>query len=678
MAQENTPQENLGTGLDLEDRVSVYPARGLPELNSAGGAAYEARLKNDVTQNLFAVVCSRDYLPRTEDINSIRNVDSPSAIRLRESGVLYWPEQNASYYTMVYEKPLAGRFWDSLDEKHPTMTEDALTQSFIRPLVKTFLDYKVTGAVHGAIRPTNIFWKAGSSTPPQFGGALSAPCGVGQSVIFETIERGMCSDVARGTAQHSDDCYAFGATVAMIILGKNPFQGMDDIAIVNVKLEKGSFNAFVGSRSLPSAQIELLRGLLMDDAVQRWTAEDIEQWISGRRLTARSSDAGRKSSRQFKFCGKDYWRVKPLAWGLSQNLGEAVRVIEDGSLGKWVARSLGDDEVYKDIAEAIERLRNSGQSAHYQEQLAARISMALDPTGPIRYRGLSVMPQGVGTYLAHVLRNGGDVQIIAEIITSQLVTFWVNLQHDAKVDLVPLAQTMERMNSVLEKTAYGEGIERVLYELNPTIPCLSPMLRAECVIRPRSVMASLERVAGTGMQPSEPMDRHLAGFLIARERRTSSLFAAMDPSESVMRRGLALLTLFGEMQYRHGPDKVPKLAAWIMPMVELCISRFLSKPFQDKVRKQATGAVASGNLASLLKIVDDPGRVTGDEQDFLRARLMYVKISREIKILEKQMKDKKLAIQDVGRPVAASFASILAIILIGFTLMRAAMNMMVG
>lgn len=674
MADQNNIQENLGTALELEGRVDVYPAHQLPDLNGPGGAAYEARFKSDVTQSVYAIICMREYLPRTEDVNAMRMMDSEGAICLKEAGVLYWPDHNARYYTLVYEKPRSPRFWKNLEEAQPAMSEDGIAQTFVRPLAKTLTDYKLTGAVHGGIRPTNIFWTAGSSTAPQLGEAVSAPCGVGQPVAFETIERAMCTDIARGSGHHADDCYALGATIAMVILGKSPFSGMSDADIVNAKLLKGSFNAFVGSRSLPSAQIEILRGLLADDPNQRWTAEDVDQWVAGRRLTARSSDAGRKASRQFKIGGKDYWRISPLALALSQNVTEAVKIIEDGSLAKWVTRSLGDDERSKDIAEAVERLKNAGKATHFQDQLVARVCIAMDPSAPVRYRGLSVMPAGLPTYLAHAIKTGQDVQVISEIITSQLLTFWVNMQRETKVDLVPLAQSMERMNSVLEKTAYGEGIERVLYELNPTIPCLSPMLKNDCVMQPRHLLTALERIAGTGAHPSSPMDRHLAGYLIARDRRSSSLFSAMDPSEPIVRRGLALLSLFGEMQYRHGPDRVPKLAAWIMPLVEPCISRFMSKPFQDKVRKQATDAANNGSLSLLLKYVDDPGRVSGDEQDFLTARLMYLKITREMKSIEKAMKDRKLAIRDVGRPIAASFACLLAIVLIGVTLMRAVLQ----
>ncbi len=671
MAEEEKPREDLGNGLSLEGRVNIYPDRPLPNLSCAGGAAFAARYRNDVSQELIAVICSKGLQPRIESANSMRAIDSVSVLRLRDGGVLFWPAQNARYYTLVYEKPLVERHWQTLDETHPTMGEDSINHYFVMPLIKALLEFQRMGLMHGGIRPTNIFWRDASTTPPQLGECLSAPAGVGQPAMFETIERAMCPPLGRGAGYHTDDCYAFGVTLAMVILGQNPYKGMDDRAILQSKMEKGTFNSLIGARRLSTSHIELLRGLLMDDARQRWTAEDLEQWMSGRRLTPKSSDAGRRASRFFMIGGKEYWQARPLAVGLSENVSEAVKSIEDGSLEKWLTRALMDNEKAKNVAEAIRQVKEGGKTAHYQDQLVTRVSIALDPAGPIRYRGISVMPGGIGPFLADSIATGQNLQSISEIISAQFVTFWVNMQKDTKIDLVPLAQQFERMRPIVEKPTFGDGLERVVYELNPALPCMSPMLRRESVIAPRWLLAALERVAAAGPPASEPMDRHIAAFLAARDKRREALFNAMGPEEKPIRRGLALLALFGEMQYRYGPDQLPKLAAWLMPLLEPGLKRFLSKPFQEKVRKQAKEAVAKGDLSLLLKRIDDPARVHGDEQDFLNARLMYQNIKKEMTFLEESLKNKENIAREIGRPVAAAIASFVGLVFIAITLGRA-------
>ncbi|HAX91308.1 MAG TPA: serine/threonine protein kinase, partial [Rhodospirillaceae bacterium] len=477
---------------------------------------------------------------------------------------------------------------------------------------------------------------------------------------------------------HADDCYAFGMTLAMVVLGCNPFHGMDDAAILRLKLEKGSFSAAIGNRRLSPSHIELLRGLLADDPRQRWLSEDLEQWMTGRRLTPKNSDAGRRASRHFDVAGKEYWQVRPLAMALSENVPEAVKHIESGNLEKWVTRSLGDEERAKSIIEAVQEVKEAGKTSHYQDQLVARACIALDPSAPIRYRGLNVMPTGIATALVEAVATGQNLQTINEIISSQLVTLWVNVQKDAKMDLVPFAQHMERMRGMVEKDSFGSGLELALYEMNPGIPCLSPMFKNDCVLSPKHVLASLERIAASGGHPSDPIDRHLAAYLIAREKRSEALFAAMSPTETGMKRGLAMLSLFGEMQYRYGPDQLPRLCAWLLPLVEPCFKRFLSKPLQEKVRRQAKEAVEKGSLSLLLKRVDDPDRVIGDETDFLAARQMYQAIQKEMEVIQHNIKNKDTVARDLGRPVSASIASLLALILIALTLWRTVWNGLIG
>ncbi len=671
-------QENLGAPLSLEGRVNVYPEKALPEYASQSAAAFAARYKNDASYEMMGLVCSRGFHPRVESVNSLRTVDTASVLRLRDGGVLSWPAQGMSYYALVYDRPVAPRYWRTLEEEHPVMSEDVITHYFAVPLIKALLEFQRIGLMHGGIRPTNIFWREGSTTPPQIGDGLSAPAGVGQPALFETIERAMCPPLARGNGLPVDDCYAFGVTLALVILGQNPFRGMDDRAILQAKMEKGTFNSLVGARRLSASHIELLRGLLTDDARQRWTAEDLEQWMTGRRLTPKSSEVGRRASRHFDLVGKEYWQVRPLAVALADNASEAVKLIENGSLEKWITRSLGDEERSKNVSEAVGLVKEGGKGSHYQDQLVARVCMALDPSAPIRYRGLSVMPSGVATLLAQAIVTGENLQVISEVILGQFVTFWVNMQKDTKVDLVPMAQQMERMRGVIEKPSFGNGLERVVYELNPQLPCQSPLIRSECVLSPRRLLAALENVAAKGPSATEPMDRHIAAFLVARDKRSEALFAAMGPGEKAVRRGLALLSLFGEMQYRYGPDQLPKLAAWLIPLVEPCLKRFFSKPFQEKVRKQAKEAVDKGDLSLLLRRIDDPSRVHGDEQDFLSARLMYQNVKKEMAALEDSLKNRDTILRDIGKPVAASLASFVAIVLMAITLGRVLLRVLLG
>jgi hypothetical protein len=651
----------FGTGVTLGVRVEMYPSAPLPDFNAAGGPAFAARFKGDAGSELMAILCNSHMPPRHDALASMRNIDHPAIVRLIEGGVVVWPSDGARYFALAYQRPAAPRFKQSIDETHTPLSEDSANHQFLTPLIGALNELLRTGTVHNAIRPTNIFWRPGGAAP-QLGECLSTPAGLTQPVLFETLERGMANPVGRGTGTHADDCYAFGVTMALFILGHNPLHGLDDRAIIQSKIERGTFNTLVGNTRLSGSHGELLRGLLTDDARQRWTATELEQWLGGRRLTPKNTEAGRRSSRALEFAGKEYWQVRPLAEAFASHPPEAARIIDNGSLDKWLRRSLGDEERAESVEEAKSGLRDQGKMLHYEDILVSRVCVALDPSAPIRYRGLAVMPAGIGTMMVDAILTGGSLQGLSEIISNQLVTFWVNMQREMKTNLVPLGQQFERVRGLLEKTSFGNGVERAVYELELGLACLSPILRTQYVTTPKTLMSALERMAGAPNRAREPMDRHIAAFLIVREKRSEALFESMTAPEASPRRGIALLTLFSELQYRYGPEMLPNLSQWLMPLIDISVRRYLGKAQREKVQKQVREAATRGNLATLLRLVDDPERVEQDRQQFLAARLLYLSTLKEINLIEARLANRESVVHSEGKPIAASVSGFLAVL----------------
>lgn len=667
----NTPPS--GNVLLIGNRVEMSVDKPVPELDSIGGRAFAAHYKgNEGTSDLMAILCDKGLPARLESITGMRGIDHPGVLRLIDSGVVLWPHDSVRRYALAYQRPLAGRMKQSIDETHPPMSDDFLDHYFVAPMIAAMAELLRTGIVHNGIRPTNIFWRIGGTSPPQLGECLSAPAGYGQPVLFEPLERAMSTPMGRGVGLHVDDCYAFGVTLAMMIIGANPLQGMNDEAIIQAKIERGSFGALIGTRRISPAHIEILRGLLADDARQRWTGAELDQWTSGRRLTPKNTDAGRRATRAYEFLGHEYWQTRPLAAAMAAHVSEAAQIIENGALDKWLRRALNDETRATNLAEAQASLKQSGRTANYEDQLVARACIALDPAAPIRYRGLAVMPMGIANMLVDTLLTGSNGQILSEIISSQLPSLWVEMQQEAKTEMVPLGQQLERMKALIEKTTFGNGVERVAYELNPGLHCLSPILRAQHVTSPKTMLTALERVAASGDRPPEPMDRHIAAFLIVRDRRSEILFDAMAAPPASPRRGLAMLTLYSDMQVRYGPDALPHLAQWLLPSLEPALQRFLGKTIKEKMRGQVKEVASHGNLGLLVRLLDDPKRIQRDQQEFMAARMLYLNILKEIASLENRLANRELVVRDTGKPMAASISTFIAILLVFAAILRAA------
>jgi hypothetical protein len=230
------------------------------------------------------------------------------------------------------------------------------------------------------------------------------------------------------------------------------------------------------------------------------------------------------------------------------------------------------------------------------------------------------------------------------------------------------------MKSYIEKSSLGNGIERVAYELNPGLHCLSPILRSQYVTTPKFLLPALERIASSGERPPEPMDRHIAAFLVVRERRSEVLFEAMMAPATSPRRGIAYLTLYSEMQYRHGPDAAPAVAQWLMVYLDPAMQRFLGKSIKETLRDKMKEAASRGNLGMMLKLVDDPKKIERDQQEFMAARMLYLNIMKEIAYLENRLSNRDIVVRESGKPMAATISTFIAILLVFAAILRAVWN----
>src|SRR5262249_55719702 len=162
----------------------------------------------------------------------------------------------------------------------------------------------------------------------------------------------------------------------------------------------------------------------------------------------------------------------------------------------------------------------------------------------------------------------------------------------------------------------------------------------------------------------------IAAFLIVRDRRSEILLETMSAPENSPRRALAMLTIFSEMQIRHGPENLPKLAQWLSPLLEPAAKRYFGKQLRTSVHKQIVDAAERGDLTGLARIADNPQRVQRDEEEFVAARLLYLNILKEINALEGRMASRDKIVEDTGRPLAATISSLIALLAGMFAIAR--------
>ncbi|CUW41162.1 Serine/threonine protein kinase [Magnetospirillum sp. XM-1] len=648
----------------LRDRYTIRSNQPLPELSTPSADAFVAEDKRDPSRALFGLICKPELPPRVNVMRAMKGVSSPGLLQLVEWGPMNWPPAGRQCMTVVYERPAGDRVMTSLRGEIPRIDEYQITKRVVEPLTAALKDMDGRGVPHRSIRPTNMFWADGNGERIAFGDCVCTPPAFDQPVLFETVESGMCTPIARGSGDHTEDFYAMGVTIAFLILGRNPAAGLGDEAILAAKIQQGSYNLLIGDERLSLPIIELLKGLLCDDGSQRWDIEDLDLWLSGRRMSPLQPRGEKRAARGFPFMGKEYFNGRELSQAMSKNWDQAIPPVVEGKLELWLRRAVEDKDKANVVAEVVRMALNSSTDKKSSTDLMlCKVLILLDQAAPIRYKGFNAMPDGFGSALAAVMASRGDTRLLTEIILREVPRLWFEMRGEYQPDNSLMESNFKELRSYLTQTGMGYGLERCLYELNDALPCQSLLLGEEYVVEVKELLPALNVAASKRADGKQiPVDRHIAAFLGARMRSDidRNLTALNDSNPSVAMMGA--LNLFAVLQYRLGPESLPGLAAWVGVMIAPIVQGFHGREKRKELEKEVPRLVRKGSVVEIYNLLENVDERVRDEQEFTFAQAQYAAAEDEIKHILMETEERAAEADKIGRQTAAVTGIIVAMI----------------
>jgi len=622
--------------------------------------AFEVEDRKQPGRALYALVCKPEMVSRISVMRVLKGNEIPNMLQLVDWGTAEWPPANRKCVIAIYYRPLGGRVMDSLSAVGERIPDHQFPKMIIKPIAEALTELGLKGITHRAIRPDNLYWVDDSKQKIVFGDCCTSVAAGDQPVVIESIESGMANPTARGSGMYADDMYALGVTLLMLALGRNPMAGRSDDEILDKKVKDGSYAALVGDERLPVSMIECLRGLMTDDAEQRWTTENIELWLNGKRLTPVQARAEPHSQRGFKFAEKEFWSCRPLAMELHRYWDEAAKVIHDGSLEIWIRRGLELNDLADSVSAAIKTtLAMPGDQKETDDVLVSRVLMLLDPAAPVKYRTFCTNLDGFGSALAIAMLQKKSLQPYTDFINRDLWRYWVAAQAAFNNDNSRWDGVFKDLKNYMKDTNSGGGIERCVYELNEWLYCMSPLVGSQYVMEVKGILPGLDAVSKTVNSKMWPVDRHVAAFLRARYAKgTGTQIDAMnDPKPD--RATIGMLSVLAIVQWRLGPETVFGLAGWVGGLMGPVINSYNNRQKRKEIEKEIPKLVRKGNLPELYNFLDNPEERQRDAEGFAWAKAEYASAEKQIFEMQHGQIDRDEDAQQTGRQAGAVVASVI-------------------
>ena len=610
--------------------ITIDRSVRLPHLDRPTAQAYAATDSRTPTEQVFVLVCDPKVPPRLDALQGLAKLRGVPLMIPVDWGPVAWSDGGERRYAICYDRPVDPILAPSGGDL-PQMREDQLIERILRPVFRTLREMYARGLTHRALAASNVFLADGGNGACLMGECASAPAGMTQPAVYEPIDAGQALPVGRGSGALSDDLYALGVLMALILRGQDPFQNSDPAAVVAQKIARGSYAAIMGQARVSLTLMEPLRGLLCDRLDERWTIHQLETWLNGRRQSPKQPSLPSKARRAFTFQGRDYWTAPSLAHALASNWPEALRVLSSGELERWAERSLADDKQSKQLAQTLASAQ-AGDGG--DDRALARALVALDPAAPVRLRDFAARIEAIPQALALGFDDRDRRTAFVEVLRSKLPQRWLEAQPQQRPDHPQALQQFERMLWYIERDQPGFGMERVLYEYNAGWPCQSPLLAGSYVSDMEDLLPALELRAEQDIPDSAPIDRHIAAFCGANMKPPPDRMIQGLGDPSPANRAQATVSLLADLQRRYGPNQLPALCEWMARRLAPLTDSLHNRPVREKVKRRIERAVKSGSLAELRAACASAELRQRDKQAFTQAKAQYAQLAKDIAWLE--------------------------------------------
>ncbi len=648
----------------FENRYEVNLKKPLPEFSTAGGTAYVAVDSESPGKPYYALVQHRTVPIRARAYTilkkqNISNIVSPVARGLMNLSLGGSVEQRM---VTIFTRPTGGVLMSPEGQVMEGLSPTRLRQTVVISVVKALATLHSHGVLHRNVMPTRMYFQSEDSDTVILGECISTPVGYNIPLACEPLELAFAEKAARGGGTTASDFFQFGVALASIYLGGPRWQGKERTAALIARVNQGSYWSLTGGRDIPGALGNLVRGLMADMLDERWEAEDVLDWFEGLAKPKRASLKAFSMNRPTNFKGVAYVDRRLLADAFNQDEKDAAVYLRKQDFGSWVQLAMRDEV----LSERVESLLNVQPASNYgsmssleEARMVSRVCMFLDPSGPIRYKGLTLWLDGLPAFLADILAHDerDKLTLLVELMDMKHLKNLVDIAGTNNPSMGKRLVELREFIATLHDKQLGKGVERALYMLNPSLPCLSPRFSRLWISSVKQMMSALDRWAEEGGAKNILQDRHTAAFIATHGGNLDREFAKLssvltDPT----RFAIASMEFLGMLQVSTGVGALVSLANRLVEGLAPAVKSLRNKKNREAVQTLLDKVKKGGDIAKLTSEVNLQKFQAQDTREFNAARTAVMRIDRERKRLSQKILPKDPIAMARGARGARTFA----------------------
>ncbi len=652
--------------LVVEGRYAVDLKRPQPAFDRAGGQAFAAQDIKDTSRLVYALVQRKAVPQRKEVVTALRHDPVSNLLNPIAQGVHRLGPKGPARLITIVEAPAGPSLAGAL--KGHSISPQILRKLVVPAAVRMLSALHARKIMHRAIFPENLFFANTEGGEIVFGECFSGPPGIDLAACYEPLDRAMADPSARGPAGPEADLFSLGATLLACYLGR-PLGGRRDAEnLMRARIAQGSFWALSGGEEIPGLLGMLLRGLLNDDPEERWTLEDVEAWTENAARPRRVLNLSWTFARPVTFMRQNFSDRRMLAQEFARHPLEAARWLRALDFNLWFQTYLTAETLTEKIEKHLNLHAEPDLSSthHGDHALVCRFAALLDPFGPLRWRGRHIMPDAIGSALANAFaeRDEHVLDDMRHFFDQGVMPAAVEIMGEHNAEVQKLAFDLGQLAQLVRAKGADKGLERALYELNPALPCLSPVFKGLWVGSIRGLLEALERLAEKPGNLLHLIDTHILAFIAAREHGAARLVAAVRATPKDQRRTLAaLIELLRYLQDKSRLAKLPHLTARLADLLRPELSKLKGRKRREKSLAMLKEVAESGSILKLAKMFDLLAIARADAQGFQQARWRY----RQLEGRRKHFSRKVLPSDPEARALGYRAASVIAVIALMLT-----------